>query len=190
VSDLIAFAGLGFRHIVDPGSTDHLLFLVALAAIYRGAEWRAALPVVTAFTVGHSLTLAVAVSGSAPLPTSLIEFLIPVTILLTGAENIVGGARMPGSGLRRYRPVLASLFGLVHGAGFANYLSGVFAGPVAVPLLGFNLGIELGQVLVLAGLAVALVAVDAIVGPRRRTVLLSAATGTAAAAMAAGRLPW
>src|SRR5688572_31560459 len=89
VSDLLAFLQLGFRHIADPAALDHVLFLLALAAIYRGRDWRAAAWVVTAFTAGHSVTLALAVTGALILPTDVIEFLIPVTIVATGVENLL-----------------------------------------------------------------------------------------------------
>src|SRR5882724_2010352 len=143
MSELIAFVHLGFRHITDLTALDHMLFLLALAAIYRGRDWRDVLWVVSAFTIGHSITLALAVTGALRLPTALIEFLIPVTILVTGIENIAARRR-------RYRPAFAGMFGLVHGAGFANYLRSLFVGSIAVPLFGFNVGIELGQLVVLA----------------------------------------
>jgi len=146
-----SFASLGFGHITAPGALDHILFLLALAAIYRWNEWRQALVVITAFTVGHSITLAVAVlrPGSLPDP-GIVEFLIPLTILATGVENIF----TRGVGERRIhagrRAALAGAFGLVHGAGFAGYLTALFPGSIAAPLLGFNIGIEFGQVLVIA----------------------------------------
>jgi hypothetical protein len=190
VSELAGFLTLGFRHITDPAATDHLLFLVALAAIYGGREWRDAVWVVTAFTVGHWFTLALAGSGAVTLPTPLIEFLIPLTIVVTGVENIAVRDRAAAPWGRRYRPLLAGGFGLVHGAGFANYLQSLFEGPIVLPLLGFNLGIELGQLLVLAGAAVALALLDRVVAPRARTVLVSAVVVVAAARMAVERLPW
>ena len=158
MSELIAFVHLGFRHITDLAALDHMLFLLALAAIYRGRDWRDVLWVITAFTVGHSVTLALAVTGALRLPTPLIEFLIPVTILVTGLENILVRRRDRAPLGGGYRPVFAGVFGLVHGAGFANYLQSLFVGSIVVPLLGFNAGIELGQLVVL-GLAAA--------GPRR-----------------------
>jgi hypothetical protein len=146
MSTLWSFLNLGFRHIVALDAADHILFLLALAAIYRGRDWRAVLWVVTAFTVGHSLTLALAVLDAVRLPSRWIEFLIPVTIIATCAENLVSRERLAGT---RYRPVLAAAFGLVHGAGFAGYLRGLFVDHIAMPLLGFNIGIELGQIVVL-----------------------------------------
>ena len=201
MSELIAFVHLGFRHITDLAALDHMLFLLALAAIYRGRDWRDVLWVVTAFTVGHSVTLALAVTGALRLPTPLIEFLIPVTILVTGLENILVRRReraLLGGG---YRPVFAGVFGLVHGAGFANYLQRLFVGSIVVPLLGFNVGIELGQVVVLGLAAVALAGLDGALARLRtpeatpsvlrlRVVAVSAVVVVVAAEMAASRAPW
>jgi len=153
ISELLTFIQLGFRHITNLGAMDHILFLLALAAIYRARDWRNALWVVTAFTIGHSLTLALAVTGGVVMPIALIEFLIPITIVATCIENIVVRDRATAPLKGRYRPVFAAVFGLVHGAGFADYLRSLFVDRIALPLFGFNVGIELGQivVLVLAG---------------------------------------
>src|SRR5688500_12530380 len=159
----MAFGTLGFRHITDPRGADHIVFLLALAAIYRFRDWRECVWVVTAFTVGHSVTLALAVTGVLDLPPALIEFLIPVTILATALENLLvrdGSTAVWG---RRYRPVFAGVFGLVHGAGFANYLRSLFVDRLAVPLLGFNLGLEVGQLIVIALAFVAFAAVDRVI---------------------------
>jgi len=162
VSELATYIQLGFRHIVDVEAMDHILFLVALAAIYRPRDVRQALWVVTAFTIGHSVTLGLAVTGIVRFPSALIEFLIPVTIVATGVENLIASARRrAGAGIQsRYRPVFAGVFGLVHGAGFANYLSAMFVTPIALPLFGFNVGIELGQIVILGAAALALALVD------------------------------
>lgn len=170
MSELLTFIELGFRHITDVLGLDHVLFLLALAAIYRPRDWRAVLWVISAFTVGHSITLALAVTHLVRLPTAWIEFLIPVTIVLTAFANVLGSARPPAHSPAR--PLVAGLFGLIHGAGFANYLESMFVDRVAVPLVGFNIGIELGQVVVLVASGVFLVAMDW--GLRR----LSPASGT------------
>lgn len=201
MSELLTFLHLGFRHITDPAALDHILFLFALAAIYRSRDRRDLLWVVSAFTVGHSITLALAVTGALRLPTAVIEFLIPVTILATGLENIVvrRGERGPLGG--GYRPVFAGVFGLVHGAGFANYLQSLFAGSIAMPLLGFNVGIELGQLVVLAAAGVALAAADRALALLRapdarpsayrlRVVSVSVCVVLVAARMVAARAPW
>jgi hypothetical protein len=201
MSELVSFVHLGFRHITDPAAMDHILFLVALAAIYRGRDWRDSLWVISAFTVGHSITLALAVTGMLQLPTRLIEFLIPVTIMATGLENLVVRNRARAPLARRYRPLFAGVFGLVHGAGFANYLRELFSGSIALPLFGFNVGIELGQLVVLIIAGVGLAALDYLLGlltsrqslfsPYRiRVVAVSLAVVVIATGMAASRTPW
>src|SRR5688572_14307044 len=163
MSEFTTFLQLGVGHIAGPGALDHILFLLALAVIYRRSEWRRLLWVVTAFTVGHSLTLAAAVLGYMPVSQPMVEFLIPVTIVATCIENIFVRDKETQS-RRRYRPLFATLFGMVHGAGFAGYLKSFFTDSVAVPLAGFNIGIEIGQIAVL-GLAFVLFAfVDSVFG--------------------------
>ena len=197
MSELLAFFQVGFRHIVSVEAMDHVLFLLVLAAIYRFRDWRDALWVVSAFTVGHSVTLALAVTGAVRLPTALIEFLIPVTIVATCVENlaVTDRTRAPWGG--RYRPVFAGVFGLVHGAGFANYLRDLFVDRVAVPLLGFNVGIEAGQIVVLLAAAGVFALVDAglraapVRAPlRARVVMVSSCVAVVAALWAAQRTPW
>ncbi len=203
MSDLLTFIQLGFRHITDLEAMDHILFLLALAVIYRPRDWRDALWVVTAFTVGHSITLALAVANTLVLPAALIEFLIPITIMATGIENIAVAERARASWGGRYRPMFAVVFGLVHGAGFANYLRSLFLGPIALPLFGFNVGIELGQLVVLAPAAAVLVALDRLLAALRvrvtsggstvlrlRIVTVSAVIVLLAARMAVERRPW
>jgi hypothetical protein len=201
MSELLAFVRLGFHHITDPEALDHVLFLLALAAIYRGRDWRDSLWVISAFTVGHSITLALAVTGALRLPTPLIEFLIPLTIVATGIENIVVRRRDRAPLGGRYRPVFAGVFGLIHGAGFANYLASLFTGSIALPLFGFNVGIELGQLAVLALAGLALAALDRLLGWARgsdnvltafrlRVVAVSGGVVLVAARMAAMRAPW
>jgi hypothetical protein len=201
VSEFLTFVQLGFRHIADVGALDHILFRLALAAIYRIKDWRDSLSVISAFTVGHSITLGLAASGALGIPTSLIEFLIPLTIVATGLENILVRNRSRVALHGGYRPVLAGVFGLVHGAGFANYLQSFFTGPILVPLFGFNVGIELGQLVVLAAAAAALAGIDRIVGSvreagrlpsayRLRVLGVSVAVILLAGTMAVARSPW
>ena len=200
MSDLGAFIQLGFRHITDLEAMDHILFLLALAAIYRPRDWKSVLWVVTAFTVGHSVTLALAVTGAIRFPTPLIEFLIPVTIVATCVENIVVADRQHAPMHGNYRPVFAGVFGLVHGAGFSNYLRDLFDDHIAFPLIGFNLGIELGQIVVLCIAALVLVTVDSLISalrsPRSLSVLrlrvlaISSVVLIVATRWAVERNPW
>ena len=204
MSEFLAFFQLGFGHIVTSGAMDHILFLVALAVIYRATDWRDALWVVSAFTVGHSVTLALAVTNAVPTNAGLVEFLIPLTILAAAVENLVVRERSAESRAHRYRPLLAGVFGLVHGAGFAGYLKSLFVERIAVPLLGFNIGIEAGQILVLAIIGAALLSIDAVLLRaqrhrrvpskmpilRLRVVSLSVVIGLVATVWAVERRPW
>jgi hypothetical protein len=164
MSELTSYLILGFHHIADLAAADHILFLLALAAGYQRGNWRGALWVITAFTIGHSLTLGLMVTGVLALPTPLIEFLIPVTIVITCLENLRGLNRPVQDARAVSRAALALAFGLVHGAGFANYLKAMFVAPIARPLLGFNLGIEVGQLLILALAGATLASADRILG--------------------------
>lgn len=198
VSEFSTYFQFGLRHILDVAALDHLLFLVALAAIYQYREWRPVLWVVSAFTVGHSLTLALAVTGVVSLPMALIEFLIPVTIVATCVETIVARDRTAVVH-RRSRPLIAGVFGLIHGAGFANYLKSLFLDDVAVPILAFNVGIEVAQVIVLAAAFAMFVLVDggfqrarnvtAERAVRLRAIAVSLVGGVVAAWWAVQRVP-
>lgn len=192
MSELVTYITLGFRHITDLKAMDHILFLFALAAIYRLRDWRDSLWVVTAFTIGHSVTLALAVTGALVLPTRLIEFLIPVTIVATCVENLAVKDRRRAFWGGRYRPVFAGVFGLVHGAGFANYLRSLFVDQITLPLFGFNVGIELGQLVVLAIAAALLTGVDRVFAlttarPRPGVLRLRVVAVSAVVALVAGR---
>ncbi len=162
LSEFYSFAVLGFQHIVAIDAFDHVLFLLVLAAIYRGRDWRQVLWVISAFTVGHSITLALAVTNVLVLPPRIVEFLIPLTIVATGIENIVQRDRAAQGTFSPHRVLFAAAFGLVHGAGFAGYLRSLFLDSIAVPLVGFNLGIEAGQIVVLAATAVLFRLVDGV----------------------------
>lgn len=194
MNDLLTFMRLGFHHITDPAAVDHLLFLVALVATYRWRDWRHLLGVASAFTLGHSITLALVVSDLVRLPTPIVEFLIPVTIVGAGLTNLRHTGARPSGWLR---PVLAAGFGLIHGAGFANFLREMLTGPVGTPLLAFNIGIEAGQISFLALALTLLTGVDRVMfrgTPSRRFVHRAVATSMVAVAwaaiMAAGRVPW
>lgn len=200
MSEFATFVRLGFAHITTLDAIDHILFLLALAAIYTLRDWRATLWVVTAFTVGHSITLVLAVIGLLRIQGDVVEFLIPLTIVATCIENVIIRDRKATAGTRR-RPVLAGVFGLVHGAGFANYLENVFGESIALPLFGFNLGIEIGQVTVLLAIFGALYLLDRGIGSLRvasprwpvvrlRSAGLSLTILVVAARWAALRAPW
>ena len=201
MSEFRAFVQLGFGHILNPEALDHILFLLALAAIYRFRDWRDSLWVITAFTVGHSLTLVLAVTGVLTPPEQIVEFLIPVTIVATAVENLLVVDRAHAFRGGRYRPLFSGVFGLVHGAGFASYLRSLFMDHIAVPLLGFNVGIELGQIVVLLGALLVLSALDWSISALRlpsgapsplrlRVISVSALVAVVASVWAVERSPW
>ena len=160
---------LGWEHIVDWAALDHLLFLAALCAIYTLADWRRVLLLVTAFTIGHCLSLVAAGTDLVRLPANWVEALIPATIMQTAGYNLLFSplaVRNVEGSPRRACPLYASalFFGLVHGLGFSNtFRALLFPGEEAAlltQLFGFNLGIETGQVLlvlVLLGLGTLLI---------------------------------
>jgi hypothetical protein len=161
---------LGFEHILDPQGYDHILFVIALCANYRLRQWRRVLILVTAFTIGHSLTLALAVLDVLRLPADLIELLIPITILFTAINNLVRGEREVSNQTIRFNYWLALGFGFIHGMGFSNYLRALLGqeGCLGGPLLMFNLGLEAGQVIiVLTVLALAWLGLDKLKLPQR-----------------------
>lgn len=146
---------LGLSHIADLRGYDHLVFVAALTVAYPASAWRRLLVLVTAFTVGHSVTLALATTGALRVPTVWIEAAIPATIAATAGLTLwrsraasvdEAGSAMTG------RYLLAAGFGLVHGLGFSNYLRSLLGGEESLlwPLLAFNAGLEVGQVMIVA----------------------------------------
>ncbi|MCK4853483.1 MAG: HupE/UreJ family protein [Bacteroidales bacterium] len=173
------YFSLGFDHIADLAGYDHILFLMALCAVYSLKEWAKVLILVTAFTLGHTLTLALATLDQIRISTSLIEFLIPVTIIIAGIWNILQRSGSDQTLSHRFKYSIALFFGLIHGLGFSNYLRSLLGTELdlLLPLFSFNLGLELGQIMiVLVVLLVSFVLVN-LFGMKRRewNLLLSGA---------------
>lgn len=147
---------LGIQHILDPNGYDHILFVLALCVVYLHREWKQVGWLVTAFTLGHSVTLALATFRIVNIPSNLIEFLIPITILLTCFINFTNQPEAFGTAVHRRktleRYVLAAFFGLIHGLGFSNFLKSILPRDETIwkPLLAFNLGLEIGQLVIVA----------------------------------------
>jgi hypothetical protein len=141
---------LGIDHISDLAGYDHILFLTALCAVYSLKQWTRILILVTAFTIGHTLTLALATLDILRISTGLIEFLIPVTIFVTGLSNVLQKSDHVERGAHRFKYLVALFFGLIHGLGFSNYLRSLLGTEqeLLLPLFAFNLGLELGQILI------------------------------------------
>ncbi len=143
---------LGFQHICDLAAYDHMLFLVALFVIYQLKDWQKVFGLVTAFTIGHSITLALSVLDFIVIPSNFIEFLIPLTIFITSVSNIISYKDHPANKGVIKQFAFALVFGLIHGMGFSNYLKALMgsASSVIQPLFAFNIGIEIGQLLIVA----------------------------------------
>jgi hypothetical protein len=148
MTDFGFYLSLGWEHIMTPGALDHILFIIVLAAIYLPRDWKAVLVLVTAFTIGHSLTLALSSLNLLQVPDKWVEFIIPCTIVFTAVSNLF--RKNPSLTGGRLRYVLALVFGLVHGLGFANTLRFILAADQQLgwALLGFNVGLEIGQVVI------------------------------------------
>ncbi len=148
MTDFTFYFGLGWQHIISWDAADHLLFITALSAIYLVKDWRKVLILVTAFTIGHSVTLALSVYDIIRINSTLVEFLIPVTILVTALLNVILKKNDTSPG--KYNYFLALFFGLIHGLGFANTIRFMLAKSqgIGLPLAGFNVGLEAGQILV------------------------------------------
>lgn len=144
------FLELGFDHILDINAYDHVLFVMTLCAIYAASQWKKVLILVTAFTIGHSITLALSTLKLVSISPDLVEFLIPLTIIITSLYNIYKVKAGDEKVVWHYG--LAAFFGLIHGLGFSNYLKAILGkeDDLVVPLLSFNLGVELGQIIVVA----------------------------------------
>ncbi len=139
---------LGWEHIISKDALDHQLFIIALGAIYLLKDWKQVLILVTAFTIGHSLTLALSVFDIIRFNTRWVEFLIPLTIVITAASNLFQKEFTKKS--IRINYILALLFGLIHGMGFANSIRFMMADDQGIgwSLFGFNVGLEAGQIAV------------------------------------------
>jgi uncharacterized Tic20 family protein len=154
MSEFKAYLQLGFEHITDSNGYDHILFIMALCTVYTLIDWKKVIILVTAFTIGHSITLALATLGYINVNPDWIELLIPITIVITASINFF--YKVPKSGFTKqnntntYRYPLALFFGLIHGLGFSNYLRVLLGREAEIfnPLLGFNVGLELGQLII------------------------------------------
>jgi hydrogenase/urease accessory protein HupE len=192
MQDFWLYFELGIEHITDLAGYDHILFVLALCLRYVISDWKKILILVTAFTVGHSITLALSALNYVKVSTAWIEFLIPLTIVITAIANLWE----KDFGFKtRFPPIyfLALFFGLIHGLGFSNYLKSLLGrdSNIVGQLLGFNIGLEVGQLAIVA--AALLISVICIQGFkfRRREYLVfgSGAVFGIALIMALERFP-
>jgi hypothetical protein len=181
MGDFKIFVELGWDHILQADGLDHKLFIIALASLYLLSDWKKVIILVTAFTIGHSITLALSALNVIQVNVEFIEFLIPVTILITALSNLFRKEHKIQMSKIQTNYIFAVGFGLIHGLGFANYLRSIMGREKEFisQLLAFNLGIEIGQIIIVViFLIIASIFVD-IIGVNRRDwkLVISSAVG-------------
>ncbi len=150
MNDLAFYFKEGWQHIISINSLDHQLFIIALTATYLLKDWERILVLVTAFTIGHSLTLVLSVYNLIHVNSKWVEFLIPCTIALTSIFNVIQKNISTTNIYITY--FLALFFGLIHGLGFANTIRFMLAKDQTIgwSLFGFNIGLEVGQIVIVS----------------------------------------
>ncbi|MFM9983812.1 MAG: HupE/UreJ family protein [Flavobacteriales bacterium] len=167
----------GILHITDIQGYDHMLFLLALCAPYSYLDWKKIIWMATAFTVGHSITLALSAMDIIRFSSDLIELLIPITIMITAVWNVLSlKFRFTGTDWVRY--AVTAGFGLIHGMGFSTYLRIILtqASSLIKELFLFNLGVEIGQLVIISGILIlifVLVRVIKLPNPKVNVILSS-----------------
>lgn len=194
MSEFQLYFTLGREHILDyANGYDHILFVLALCAIYVIGDWKRILILVTAFTLGHSITLALATLSIISVQARWIEFLIPLTIFITAVSNLFRKEEVLRPSAVQTNYLLALFFGLIHGLGFSNYLRALLGKDegIVMQLFAFNIGLEVGQIIIVGiFLAVSFIAVS-LGGCSRRDwkMVISSAVAGIALILMKDRLP-
>lgn len=173
MEEFLFYFKLGLYHVLDIRAYDHILFLIVLAVVYRFKQWQKVLWLITLFTIGHSITLALSAYGIVKVREDLVEFLIPTTIFITGLMNVLT-AKKASVGKENQNLFFALFFGLIHGLGFSNYFKGIIgrAEDKLVPLLEFALGVEVAQVIIVLGILLVGAVFQSVFGVNRRDWIL------------------
>ena len=191
MNDFSFYFKIGWEHIINKEALDHIFFIAALAAIYMLKDWKQVLILVTAFTIGHTITLALSTLRIVEVPSQWVEFLIPCTIVFTAVSNLLLKDFTPKS--IRINYFLALFFGLIHGLAFANTLRMIIAEDqsFALSMFSFSVGLESGQILIVfAILLLSELFIHFIKVSRREwVVFISAAVFALSLEMAIGRWP-
>jgi len=185
MSEFQLYFVLGKDHILDyANGYDHILFVLALCAVYVISDWKQILILVTAFTVGHSVTLALATLNLISVNVAWVEFFIPLTILVTTVSNLFRKENLFQTAGVQINYAFALFFGLIHGMGFSNYLRALLGKDqsLAMQLFAFNIGLEFGQIIIVGiFLAVSFIVINLGGASRRdwRIIISSAVAGIA-----------
>jgi len=142
---------MGLKHVLDISAYDHILFLIALMIPYAFKDWQRVLLLVSLFTIGHTLALFLSVFGIVKIQVNVVEFLIPITILITAIFHLFTAGKSGKQESITFVALITVFFGLIHGLGFSNYFNTIMVGSNSdklFPLLEFALGIEAAQIIV------------------------------------------
>ncbi len=151
MQDFWIFLQIGLHHVLDVNAYDHVLFLIALTVPYTTKDWKRILILVSIFTVGHTLALLLSVFEIIAVKAKFVEFLIPLTILITASYNLFAAGKNAKSNTISFVGFVTLFFGLIHGLGFSNYFKSLLSGEALdkmLPTLQFSLGIETAQVII------------------------------------------
>ena len=153
MSDFWIYFEVGMRHVLNIFSYDHVLFLIALSVPYVFKDWNKILLLVSLFTIGHTLALILSVYGIIVVKVNLIEFLIPITILITAFFHLFTAGKSAKNESISVIGIITLFFGIIHGLGFATYFKSIIGGASdskLLPLLEFATGIEVAQIIVVS----------------------------------------
>ena len=151
MSEFWIYFEIGMRHVLDIRAYDHVLFLIALTVPYAFKDWKRVLILISIFTIGHTLALLLSVYGVVTVKAHIIEFLIPITILITAIFHLFTAGKSSKNESISIIGFVTLFFGIIHGIGFANYFKTLLSGSASdklIPLLEFSIGIEAAQIIV------------------------------------------
>ena len=155
MDEFLLYVKMGLNHVLDFTAYDHILFLIVLAVVFSFQQFKKVLWLITLFTIGHTLTLALSAYGVLKVDVKIVEFLIPVTIFITGVVNVFNLGKTSSS-KDNINLIFALFFGLIHGLGFSNYFRMMIGREEdkLMPLIEFALGIEISQVIIVLGILI------------------------------------
>ncbi|VXB23592.1 HupE / UreJ protein [Flavobacterium sp. 9AF] len=151
MSEFWLYFKIGLKHVLDINAYDHVLFLIALMVPYAFKDWKRIFILVSLFTIGHTVSLFLSVFGIISIKSSLVEFLIPITILVTAVFHLFTAGKSSKNESISFISIITLFFGIIHGLGFSNYFNAILPGNSTdkfLPLLEFALGIEAAQIIV------------------------------------------
>ncbi len=158
MSEFLLYFNIGLKHVLDSAAYDHVMFLMALVVPYAFKDWKKVLILVTLFTLGHTLALLLSVFEVLQIKAQFVEFLIPITILITAVYHLITAGKPIKKERISFEAVVTVFFGIIHGLGFSNYFKTILPGNATdklLPLIEFALGIEGAQLIVVLVVLVA-----------------------------------